>query len=132
MGILIAFPGATRSANRRALLFKTTSGLVVEQDPEYRVRVAGNLLDEGAVVGFGSAQHQIEGELHLGDHAALLFARRDAHAFHFSVRVVGPVAKITQLPRALAEAPILEGWILAARFLLNPPSRVPHDVQLPS
>jgi hypothetical protein len=103
-------PGAL---DRRAIL-ETISNQVIEQDDAGRIWIDDEPLAAGFLIAYGTPARDREGDLLLGEAAALLLARRDDHGWDLRLHITTAVIWIFDLPR-LAPAPPLCGWMRLAR-----------------
>jgi hypothetical protein len=104
------------SALDRRVLFETLANEVVEQDERGQIWIDDQLLIPRGLVSFGSADREREGEIRLGESAALLLAEHQEGGWAVRVRITAPVVWLFEGPRPISGVPILDGWMqMAAR-----------------
>jgi len=106
----------TPSALDRRVLFETLTSEVVEQDGAGHLWLDDEPLLPESLIAFGSAESRWDGELVIGERAALLLASEARNGWEIRLRLTTPVLWIHDLPLVRGRRLSLPAWMtLVAR-----------------
>jgi hypothetical protein len=101
----------TPSALDRRVLFETLTSEVVEQDAAGRLWLDDQPLLPESLIAFGSAASRWDGELVIGERAALLLGSEARNGREIRLRLTTPVLWIHDLPFVRGRPVPLPGWM---------------------
>ena len=99
------------SALDRRVLFETLTSEVVEQDSAGRLWLDDEPLLPESLIAFGSADSRWDGELVIGERAALLLGSETSTGWEIRLRRTMPVLWIHELPLVRGRRVPLPGWM---------------------
>lgn len=99
------------SAPDRRVLFETLTSEVVEQDTADRLWLDDEPLLPEALIAFGSAESRWDGELVIGERAALLLGSEACTGWNIRLRLTTRVLWIHDLPLVRGRRVPLPGWM---------------------
>jgi len=114
----------TPSALDRRVLFEMLTSEVVEQDTAGRLWLDDEPLLPESLIAFGSVESRWDGELVIGERAALLLSADVRTGCEIRLRLTAPVLWIHDLPLVRGHHVRLPGWMALTPSALGRPSSI--------